>query len=1068
MANPDQKIPEVDPTTGEIIINPLKEDGTAKTPKEIEKERKKAEKILKFLQKQAKKQAPGNSNNGNSANGENKKKKEKKVAEPIPEFVDKTVPGEKKILVSLDDPALKAYNPANVESSWYDWWVENKFFEPEFTENGDIKPEGCFTIPAPPPNVTGALHIGHALTIAIQDSLIRYNRMKGKTVLFLPGFDHAGIATQSVVEKKIWATEKKTRHDFEREEFVGKVWEWKEEYHQKIKSQIQKLGASYDWSREAFTLSPELTDAVEEAFIRLHDAGTIYRSSRLVNWSSKLNTAISNLEVENKEVKGRTELSVPGYDEKVEFGCLTSYAYQIVDSDERIIVATTRPETLFGDTAIAVHPDDKRYTHLHGKFAQHPFLDRKLPIIVDAETVDMEFGTGAVKITPAHDANDYNTGKRHNLEFINILTDDGLLNDECGPEWSGVKRFDARKLVIAKLKEKGLFIDQQDNEMVIPTCSRSGDIIEPLLKPQWWVAQETMAKQAIKVVKNGEITITPKSSEAEYFHWLENIQDWCISRQLWWGHRCPVYFINIEGTSDEENALRRTQDKHWVAGKTEEEARGKAKLRFPDDNYTLEQDEDVLDTWFSSGLWPFSTLGWPKVTQDMEKFYPFSMLETGWDILFFWVVRMIMLGVKLTGSVPFKEVFCHSLVRDAQGRKMSKSLGNVVDPLDVIRGIDLKALHAKLYNGNLDPREIEKAKAGQKESYPNGIPQCGTDALRFALCAYTTGGRDINLDILRVEGYRKFCNKIYQATKFALMRLGDDYQPPSEEKMSGNESLVEKWILHKLTETNKVVNEALDSRDFLNSTSAIYEFWYLVCDVYIENSKYLIDQGTATEQKSAKDTLYILLDNALRLIHPFMPFVSEEMWQRLPKRSTETSVTIVKAKYPVYNETYDNIKAYNDYNLVLDTIKASRSVFAKYNILKNGKLYIESASFHEIFESQKTSIVSLIKAIDEVAVFDKNDKIPEGCVLESVNADVNVHILVKGQVDIDSEITKTEKKLEKIVKSKQSIEKTISSKDFTEKASEDVKQQTQTRLQDIVSEIDGLEATIANLQRLKL
>ncbi|EJS43676.1 vas1p [Saccharomyces arboricola H-6] len=1052
-------LPPVDPKTGEVIINPLKEDGSSKTPKEIEKEKKKAEKLLKFAAKQAKKNA------ATTTGASQKKPKKKKEVEPIPEFVDKTIPGEKKILVSLDDPALKAYNPANVESSWYDWWVKTGVFEPEFTADGKVKPQGVFSIPAPPPNVTGALHIGHALTIAIQDSLIRYNRMKGKTVLFLPGFDHAGIATQSVVEKQMWAKEKKTRHDYGREAFVGKVWEWKEEYHNRIKNQIQKLGASYDWNREAFTLSPELTKSVEEAFVRLHDEGVIYRASRLVNWSVKLNTAISNLEVENKDVKCKTLLSVPGYDEKVEFGVLTSFAYPVIGSDEKLIIATTRPETIFGDTAVAVHPDDDRYKHLHGKFIQHPFLPRKLPIITDKEAVDMEFGTGAVKITPAHDQNDYNTGKRHNLEFINILTDDGLLNEECGPEWQGMKRFDARKRVIEQLKEKNLFVGQEDNEMSIPTCSRSGDIIEPLLKPQWWVSQGEMAKEAIKAVKDGQITITPKSSEAEYFHWLGNIQDWCISRQLWWGHRCPVYFIQIEGEEHD-----RIDGNYWVAGRTLKEAEEKAIAKFPNNKFTLEQDEDVLDTWFSSGLWPFSTLGWPGKTKDMETFYPFSMLETGWDILFFWVTRMILLGLKLTGSVPFKEVFCHSLVRDAQGRKMSKSLGNVVDPLDVISGIKLDDLHAKLFQGNLDPREIEKAKSGQKESYPNGIPQCGTDAMRFALCAYTTGGRDINLDILRVEGYRKFCNKIYQATKFALMRLGEDYQPSATEGLSGNESLVEKWILHNLTETAKTVNEALDKRDFLTSTSAIYEFWYLICDVYIENSKYLIQEGSAVEQKSAKDTLYILLDNALKLIHPFMPFISEEMWQRIPKRSTEKAASIVKAAYPVYNSEYDDIKASNAYDLVLNITKEARSLLSEYNILKNGKVFIES-NHEEYFKTandQKDSIVSLIKAIDEVTVVHETSEIPEGCVLKSVNPEVNVHLLVKGHVDIDAEIAKVQKKLEKANKSKNGIEQTINSKDYESKANEQAKEANKTKLDNTVAEIDGLEATIENLKRLKL
>ncbi|OUT20520.1 valine-tRNA ligase, mitochondrial [Pichia kudriavzevii] len=1005
-----------------------------KTEKELKKEKAKAEKMAKFLAKKAKQEQLAQ----NAA--KNKEKKKKVEKEAAPEFVDKTVPGEKKILVSLEDPSFSAYNPKSVESSWNDWWVKEGFFKPEFTEDGEIKPEGVFSIPAPPPNVTGALHIGHALTVSIQDALIRYYRMKGKTTLFLPGFDHAGIATQSVVEKTVYANEGKTRHDYGREEFLKKIWEWKEIYHDKIKSQFINLGASYDWSKEAFTMDPTRTAAVNDAFVRLFEDGTIYRDLRLVNWCVKLNTALSNLEVENKTVPGHTMLSVPGYDEKVEFGVLTHFAYPVVGSDEKLIVATTRPETIFGDTGVAVHPDDARYKHLHGKFVQHPFSDRKIPIITDSEAVDMEFGTGAVKITP-----------EAGLEFINIFTDDGKLNENCG-EYAGLKRFDARKVVVQKLEEKGLLVDQEGHEMTLPICSRSGDIIEPYLKPQWWVSQKEMAQAAAEAVKNGDLKIAPQTSENEFYRWMENIQDWCISRQLWWGHRCPVYFVNIEGENRDPN-----DSKNWVAGRTLEEAQEKANARFAGKKFTLEQDEDVLDTWFSSGLWPFSTLGYPEKTFDFSKFYPMSMLETGWDILFFWVARMVMLGLKLTGQVPFKEVFCHSLVRDAQGRKMSKSLGNVIDPSDVISGITLEKLHAKLTQGNLDPREIEKAKAGQKESYPDGIPQCGTDALRFALCAYTTGGRDINLDILRVAGYRKFCNKIFQATKFALMRLGEDYQPPAKEGLSGKESLVEKWILHKLTKTAEKVNASIEARDFYETTQAIYNFWlYDLCDVYIENSKFLILE--------ARDTLYTCIDGALRMIHPFMPFISEEMWQRLPKRATETSKTIVKAAYPTYRSEYDNADAASAYELVLEITKGARSLLAQYGITKNGQVFIESANskYFEIAESQKDSIVSLIKAVEKVNVVSKPEEIPSGCVLSAVVPEVNVHLLVKGMIDIDAEISKFNKKLEKSKNSLTNLEKIMSSADYESKASDAAKEKNNQSKEKTLAEIEGFEQTIAN------
>lgn len=1029
-----------------------------KTAKEIEKEKKKAEKMAKFLAKKQKQDSETKSKKP----VEPKPKKEKKVSEPVPECVDQTRAGDKKILASLDDPAFKAYNPKNVESSWYAWWEQQKFFEPKL-ENGEISKNGSFTIPAPPPNVTGILHIGHALTFAIQDSLVRYNRMKGKTTLYVPGFDHAGISTQSVVEKQIWKSEKKTRHDLGREKFLEKVWEWKEDYHGHIKAQVKRMGASFDWSREAFTLNPELSAAVTEAFVRLHEDGTIYRASRLVNWSTKLNTAISNLEVDNKSISGRTFLNVPDYDEKIEFGVLTSYSYRVLGSGEKITVATTRPETLFGDSGVAVHPEDPRYTHLHGKFVQHPFLPRQIPIVLDGEAVDMDFGTGAVKITPAHDQNDYNTGKRHNLEFINIFTDDGLLNENCGPEWQGTKRFDARARVIEKLKELGLYVDQKDNEMTIPLCSRSGDVIEPLLKPQWWVKQDDMAKDAIRAVKQGEITITPKTSEREYFHWLENIQDWCISRQLWWGHRCPVYFVTIENQDNDK-----LDNNYWVSGRSYDEALVKAQKKFPDVPFTLEQDEDVLDTWFSSGLWSISTLGWPNQTQDLRLYAPYSMLETGWDILFFWVSRMILLTLKLTGQVPFKEVFCHSLVRDAQGRKMSKSLGNVVDPLDVISGISLPALHNKLKVGNLDPKEIEKASAGQKASYPNGIPECGTDALRFALCAYTTGGRDINLDILRVEGYRKFCNKIYQATKFVLGRLGEDYEPPVSAQKGGNESLVEKWILHKLTVASKAVNNHLDRREFSDATNAVYSFWYDLCDVYIENSKTLIQNGNASQSKSAKDTLYTCIDSALRMIHPFMPFLTEEMWQRLPRRAGDCVPSITIAEYPTYETSFDDVASLEGYELVLDITKGARSLLSQYNILKSGQIYVELTDpvVRETSLSQQESIVSLIKGVESIQVLGDGEAVPSGCALNGISASTNVHVMVKGQIDIDAEIAKVEKKLLNVKDMQNKNADSISK--FTEKTKPEAKEAAIKRADNLSAEAEGYFQTIAILEKLKL
>ena len=583
------------------------------------------------------------------------------------------------------------------------------------------------------------------------------------------------------------------------------------------------MGGSFDWTREAFTMNQDLSRAVTESFVKMHEDGLIYRSNRLVNWCVQLNTALSTIEVDNKELTGRTVLDVPGYERKVEFGVLTHFKYAIDGTDEFIEIATTRPETMLGDSGIAVHPKDDRYKHLVGKKAKHPFVDRLMPIVAD-DYVDPEFGTGAVKLTPAHDPNDFNLGKKHSLAFINILNDNGTMNKNTG-RFEGQKRFDARYTVVEALKKEGLFVKKEENAMKVPICSRSGDIIEPIMKPQWWMKMDSLAKPAIKAVEDGEIKIRPASSEKYYLHWMNNIQDWCLSRQLWWGHQIPAYFVNIE--SDD---VERSEEELWVTGRTDEEASEKAAKKFPGKKFTLKRDEDVLDTWFSSGLWPFSTLGWPKQTADLEKLFPTSVLETGWDILFFWVARMIMMSLNLTGKVPFKEVYCHSLIRDSEGRKMSKSLGNVVDPVDIMDGISLQKLHDQLRAGNLDPKELKTAEKYQKTAFPQGIPECGADALRMALIGYTTGGGDISFDVNIIHGYRRFCNKIYQATKYVLGRFGD-LTPRAKIEKSGKESLPERWILHKLTTSAKRINEHLEAREFSLATQIAYKYFYEVSGV---------------------------------------------------------------------------------------------------------------------------------------------------------------------------------------------------------------------------------------------
>jgi valyl-tRNA synthetase len=889
----------------------------------VAKERAKAEKIAKFKEKQAKTQA------AQSSKPKESKKKAEAKEEKLPKYIEDTPRGQKKILKPLDDEYHKAYIPEVVESAWVEWWKKEGFFEPKFTSDGKVLKPGHFVIPIPPPNVTGALHCGHALATALQDALIRWHRMRGFTTLYLPGCDHAGISTQSVVENMLWRREQKTRHDLGRPELVKRIWAWKDDYHNRIRTVLDRMGGSFDWSREAFTMDENLSAAVTETFVRLHEEGLIYRSNRLVNWCTHLRTALSNLEVDNKELEGRTLIDVPGYDRKVEFGVLTFFKYPIEGSTETIEVATTRPETMLGDTGIAVNPKDPRFQHLIGKKAKHPFVDRLLPIFAD-EYVDMDFGTGAVKITPAHDANDFALGQRHNLEFINIFNDDGTLNHNAGPMFEGQKRFDARYGVKTELEKLGLYVKWEDNKMKVPLCLKSRDVIEPLMKPQWWMKMKDMAAEGIKVVKSGEVKIRPESAEKNYYHWLGNIQDWCLSRQLWWGHQCPAYLVQLEDGKVDE-----TLDQFWVVGRTEEEAQSKAEKKFPGKKFTLLRDPDVLDTWFSSGLWPFSTLGWPKKTHDYENLFPTSVLETGWDILFFWVARMIMMSLKLTGKVPFKEVYCHSLIRDSEGRKMSKSLGNVIDPVDIMEGITLDDLNSKLLAGNLDPKELKTATKYQQTSFPQGIPECGADALRFSLIQYTTGGGDIAFDVRVIHAYRRFANKIYQATKYVLGKMGDNYQPTATKAKTGKESLAERWILHKLNQASKDINKALEDREFSRSTQIAYTYIYdCLCDVYIENSKSIIQDGSEEEKRSATDTLYTAIEGALTMIHPFMPFLSEELWQRLPRRQGDETPSITIAAYPEYEASFDDKVSEENYQIILGCSKGVRSLLSEYKLEK--------------------------------------------------------------------------------------------------------------------------------------
>nr|XP_019013438.1 valine-tRNA ligase [Kwoniella pini CBS 10737]OCF52219.1 valine-tRNA ligase [Kwoniella pini CBS 10737] len=1054
----------------------LAPEAPAEGVKEITKSA--AKKEAKRLEKLAQKAAKGPT----VAQGPKKdkaEKKEKKAEAPVEEWVNTTPKGEKKD-VSGNLPA--GYDPIQVEAAHYDWWKSRGFFKPRYDADGKPLEKGTFCITLPPPNVTGNLHIGHALTISIQDALIRWKRMQGHTVLYLPGYDHAGIATQAVVEQRLVKTEGHSRHYYGREKFLEKVWEWKDQYQAKITNQMERLGGSYDWDKVAFTMNESLSKAVQETFCIMHEKGLLYRANRLVNWCVYLNTSLSNLEVDQMALTGRTLLNVKGYEakEKFEFGVITSFAYPIENSDERIIVATTRPETMLGDTAVAVHPDDPRYKHLHGKFVIHPFNGRRIPIITDAITVDMEFGTGAVKITPAHDPNDFECGQRNNLEFISLMNDDGTYNENAAP-YQGKKRFHIRNEIIAALKEKGLFVEQKDNEMQIPICSRSGDVVEQILKPQWWISCKPMAEEALKRTRAGELEIKPKSSAGDWIRWMENMQDWCISRQLWWGHRCPAYLIKYDGETPDT-----ADDKNWIVARSAEEAEAKAKEQANGRKYTLEQDGDVLDTWFSSGLWPFSTMGWPEKTADLEHFYPNSVLETGWDILFFWVARMVFFGNALTGKMPFKEVYCHPMIRDAYGRKMSKSLGNVIDPLDVITGQNLQKLHNDLRLGNLPEKEIVKAEEGQKKLFPKGMPQCGTDALRFTLCNYTSGGRDINMDIGRVEGYRKFCNKLWNATKFCLFRMDlvdlngvrqqSTFVPNASPLPTGQEGLVEKWLFHKYNIASAAISKSLEAREFADATNTAYQYFLNdLCDVFIEATKPLFESNASEATRlSAQNTLYTCLEGGLKLLHPFMPYVTEDLWQRLPRRQGDECESIMLASFPEYISQQEFPQAAAEFDTVVDCIKAARSIVGLYNLPTNADLkrYIlvivqaKNQQQRQLLESQEPIIIGLTKGCGTAKFISDDSEVPKGCGTEFVTSDINVHIPVAGKINASAEIDKLQKKEALAQSNRNKIQKLTEQPNYQTTLKEEVRISNSEKLSSLESEIETLRLSIERFKSL--
>lgn len=892
--------------------------------------------------------------------------------------------------------------------------------------------------------------------------------MKGYNCLYLPGTDHAGIATQVVVEKRLKKLENKTRHDIGREAFLKETFKWKEEYGNSICKQLRRVGASLDWSREVFTMDEKLSKAVTEAFVRLFEKGLIYREDRLVNWDCTLTTAISNIEVEHREIEKKTKLPVAGREKKkYEFGALVSFAYLVEDSTEEIVVATTRPETMLGDTAIAVHPDDERYKNLVGKNVIHPFNGRKIPIIAD-KMVDPKFGTGAVKITPAHDFNDFECGKRHNLPRINIINDNGTLN-ENGYPFTGMDRLDARQVIIKALEEKKLYRDSVDHKYTIGFCQRSNDVVEPYLKPQWYFNCTELAKQSIEVVKNGKLKIVPEYHEGKWYQWLENIRDWCISRQLWWGHRIPAYFVHIEG----EEKVDRNDKKYWVVGRTEKEALENAEKTFGIDKskIKLEQDEDVLDTWFSSGLFPFSTMGWPDNTKDMFDFYPNSILETGSDILFFWVARMVFMGLALTERLPFDTVYLHAMVRDKFGRKMSKSLGNVIDPIDVIESISLEDLNKKLEQGNLQKDEIEKAKKGQLEQFPEGIKECGTDALRFTLLNYTSAGcKDINLDVSRVHGYRTFCNKMWQTVMFCEIYLKDfiPKELPSEKNLKL--SFTDKWVLSRLNSTISESIKSLEQYNFASYTTSVYDFWYKeLCSVYLEVIKPIMQGDNKEKKLAAQSVLYTCIEQCLRLLHPAMPFITEELWQRLPGNQLKELESIMINPYPKVISEWTNKEIEKEMDIVMEVVKKIRFVKASYNLANHIKVPVT-------IECSKDSYINLMKIqsqdittqsfCGEITIIDKDGKKPEGSVVEFIDENCVVHTVLKGYLNLESEMKKLEKNKEELTRGISKLKDLMNSKNY-EKVPDNVKQQNSEKLSKYKLDIETTEKAMEDLKKMK-
>ena len=917
----------------------------------------------------------------------------------------------------------KTYRPQDIESQWYQTWEDKGYFKPA---NNDADP---YCIMIPPPNVTGSLHMGHGFQEAIMDGLIRYHRMKGNNTLWQVGTDHAGIATQMVVERLLGA-DGVSRHDLGREKFIEKVWEWKEESGGTITRQLRRLGASPDWSRERFTMDDGFYQAVQEVFIRLHKDGLIYRGKRLVNWDPKLHTAISDLEVISEEEKGH----------------LWHFKYPLSDGSGHLTVATTRPETMLGDTAVAVHPDDERYQHLIGKTITLPLTNREIPIIAD-DYVDREFGTGCVKITPAHDFNDYEVGQRHDLPMINIFNDDAQLNTNAPEAYVGMDRFDARKQVVADLDSLGLLAKVDDHTLKVPRGDRSGVVIEPYLTNQWYVKAAPLAEKAIAAVEDGDIQFVPKQYENMYFSWMRDIQDWCISRQLWWGHRIPAWY------DDEGNVY---------VGRSEQEVRDNNNLG----DINLKQDDDVLDTWFSSGLWTFGTLGWPnadgdpKIAELLKTFHPTNVLVTGFDIIFFWVARMIMMTLYFMDEVPFKTVYVHGLVRDSHGQKMSKSKGNVLDPIDLIDGIELEPLVAKRTAGMMVPHLREKIEKQTRKEFPEGIEPYGTDALRYTYYSLASTGRDINFDVGRIEGFRNFCNKIWNAARYVLMNCeGQDCDQNNEGDYEL--SLADRWIISRLQQAESAVAEAIANYRFDLASQAIYEFiWNEYCDWYLELSKPVLwdENASPALQKGTRRTLIRVLETTLRIAHPLMPFITEEIWQQVKTLAGTEGDTIMLQPYPETDNSKIDEQATNDIEWLKNVIIGIRNIRGEMNISpgKTLPVYFNNGSVQDKqrLESNQQFLSKLAK-LESVTWLNQGDETPMSAT--ALVGEMEILVPMAGLIDKDAELARLNKETDKLQKELAKVKGKLSNEKFVSKAPEEVVAKEKARMAEMEATFTKLE-----------